>query len=127
MTPDRKYVLCAFAWAIAGLGLGLYMGLSRNHGQLVTHAHIMLVGFVLSFAYAVTHRLFLGDVKRWLSALQFYLHQLAALVVLGGLYLMFGGVLPEPTIGPVVGIASMAVLLALLLMMAMVLGRPRRA
>lgn len=127
MTPDRKYVLCAFAWAIVGLGLGLYMGLSRNHGQMVTHAHIMLVGFVLSFAYAVTHRLFLADVKRWLSALQFYLHQLAALVMLGGLYLMFGGVLPEPAIGPVVGIASMAVLLALLLMMAMVLGRPRRA
>ncbi len=127
MTFDRKYVLCAFAWAIVGMGLGLYMGISMNHSQLVTHAHILMVGFVMSFIYAVTHRLFLAGARRWLAWLQFCLHQLSAIVMLGGLFLMFGGVMAEPRIAPVVGIGAIGVLLALLLMAGMVLVTPRRA
>ena len=126
MTFDRKFVLCAFAWGLVGLCLGLYMGMSMDHSQMVTHAHIMLAGFVLSFVYAVTHRLFLGELRRWMATLQFYLHQLSALVMLSGLYLMFGGKLPQPQAGPVIGIGSIGVLLALLLMAGMVLARPRR-
>ena len=54
---DRKFVLTGLGYAILGLLLGIYMAASKNHGQLVAHAHIILVGFVVSFVYGVCHKL----------------------------------------------------------------------
>lgn len=54
---DRKFILTAFGYAILGLALGIHMAASKDHGQFVTHAHIMLVGFVLSFIYGLCHKL----------------------------------------------------------------------
>ena len=53
MAIDRKFLLCGFAYAIAGMGLGIYMAASKNHALFIAHAHILLVGFVLSFIYAL--------------------------------------------------------------------------
>ena len=50
---ERHYVLSALGYGLLGLVLGLYMSASGQHQQLVTHAHIMLVGFLLGFAYAL--------------------------------------------------------------------------
>ena len=45
---ERHYVLSALGYGLLGLVLGLYMSASGQHQQLVTHAHIMLVGFLLA-------------------------------------------------------------------------------
>lgn len=42
MSYDKRYLLCALGYAAAGMGLGIFMAASHNHGQLVTHAHAML-------------------------------------------------------------------------------------
>ena len=44
----RKFFLTAVAYGILGLGLGLHMAISQDHGQLPVHAHIMVIGW-LSF------------------------------------------------------------------------------
>jgi len=118
---DRKFLLCAFAYAVVGMSLGVYMGASKNHAQFVTHAHILLVGFVVSFIYALVHKLWLSGVSSALAAAQFYLHHVAALVMLAGLFVLFGGLAPEAAVGPVLGISSIGVLLAALLMLWMIL------
>ena len=46
---DRKFVISALCYALLGMVLGIHMAASKDHGQFVTHAHIMLVGFVVSF------------------------------------------------------------------------------
>ena len=121
MTLDRKFLLCGFAYAVVGMSLGVYMGASRDHSLFIAHAHILLVGFVVSFIYALIHKLWLtGSVAR-LAGFQFYLHQLATLVMTSGLVLLFGGVVPEATLGPVLGVATACVLLAMVLMAWMVL------
>jgi hypothetical protein len=121
MTLDRKFLLCAFAYAVLGMSLGVYMGASKIHVQFVTHAHILLVGFVVSFIYALVHKLWLSGVSPALGATQFYLHQSATLVMVCGLFLLFAGAAPEATVGPILGISSIGVLAAALLMLWMIL------
>ena len=126
MTLDRKYALAAFGYAIFGMSVGIYMGVSVNHRQLVAHAHILLVGFVVSFIYALTHKLWLSNVRHAVAQVQFYLHHAAAIVMFTGLLLFYGGVVPEATIGPVLGASSIGVLVGALLMTHMLLAAPAR-
>ncbi|WP_350015494.1 TonB-dependent receptor [Rhodanobacter sp. IGA1.0] len=121
MTLDRKFLLCGFAYAVAGMGLGMYMAASHDHSLFAAHAHILLVGFVVSFVYALIHKLWLPGAAGRVAGFQFYLHQLAALAMAVGLVLLYGGKVPEAVIGPVLGLASLGVLIALLLMAWMVL------
>ncbi|PPC76070.1 TonB-dependent receptor [Pokkaliibacter plantistimulans] len=116
---DRKFVMAGLGYALVGLALGIYMAASKNHSQLVTHAHIMLLGFVVSFIYGVCHKLWLQNVPARMANLQFYIHQLGTLVLLIGLFCLFAGLVPEPILGPVLGIASVIVFSGLVLMKVM--------
>lgn len=51
-----------------------------------------------------------------LVKVQFALHQLGALVMVIGLFLLYGGIMPEPSIGPILGISSIVVLIAAMIM-----------
>ncbi len=124
---SRLYVLSAMAYAIAGLLLGIFMAASKNHGQLVTHAHIMLVGFVVSFIYALCYKLWLGDTSSAFAKLQFAFHQVGALVLSTGLFLMFGGFVTPEGIDPVLAGSSIAVLLGMVFMAAMFVRAPAAA
>lgn len=118
---DRAYLIWALCYAVAGMGLGIYMGASGNHAQFVTHAHIMLVGFVSSLIYAVIHRLWLPAPSRMLATIQFILHQAGGLAMFTGLLLIYGRAASESQVGPLMGAAASAVILGVLLMLVMVL------
>ena len=112
---DRKYVLTAFGYLLLGLLLGIHMAASKVHTQFVTHAHIMLVGFVLSFIYALCHKLWIKPEAK-LLALQYYTHQIGTVVLLIGLFLLYGQFVSEQLLGPIMGIASFVVLVSAILM-----------
>lgn len=120
MNLDRKFLVWALGYAAVGISLGLYMAASQNHGELVTHAHILLIGFVLSLVYGIIHKLWLGNPNRSVANFQFVLHQAAAITVSVGLFLLYGGMVPESTLGPILGVAAAGVLLGMLLMLYMV-------
>lgn len=124
MTLDRRFLLCGFAYAIAGMGLGIYMAASHNHALFVAHAHILLVGFVVSFIYGLVHKLWFVGARTRLAVFQFYLHQLSTLLMSVGLVLLYAGLVPDPTIGPLLGLASVGVLIAVVLMAWLVLRSP---
>ncbi|NDY94866.1 TonB-dependent receptor [Wenzhouxiangella limi] len=126
---DRLHLLGALAYATGGLGLGIYMAASHDHSQAVAHAHLMLVGFLLSFAYAVIGRLWLGPRPALLSGLQLAGHHLGVFGLIGGLLLLYGGAAPSDRLEPVLASASILVLASLVLMSAMVVhaGRANRA
>lgn len=118
---DRPYLIWALSYAAAGMALGIYMGISRNHAQFVTHAHVLLVGFVTSLIYAVIHRLWLAAPSRALATTQFVLHQAGSLAMFAGLLLIYGGGASEEVLGPLMGAATSAIILGMLLMLVMVL------
>jgi hypothetical protein len=124
MTLDRRFLLCGFAYAIAGMGLGIYMAAAHDHALFVAHAHILLVGFVVSFIYALVHKLWLAGARARVAGLQFYLHQLGALVLTSGLVLLYAGLVPEPTLAPLLGLAAVGVLVAALLMVWLIMRSP---
>lgn len=108
---DKKQVLFALCYALAGMGLGIYMAASHNHGQHVTHAHILLVGFITSMVYGVVYKLWLQAAKPALAWLQFIAHQAGVLAMSSGLFLLYGGFVPPATLEPLLAFSSVAVLL----------------
>src|SRR5215469_986665 len=101
MNLDTRFLIWALSFAVVGLALGIYMGASHNHAELATHAHILLVGFVISFVYGMIHRLWLDQPSRGLANVQFVLHQAAAVTMSLALFLMYANMLPESTVGPI--------------------------
>ncbi|MBS0366029.1 MAG: TonB-dependent receptor [Proteobacteria bacterium] len=101
MNLDKRYLIWALGFAAVGLALGIYMAASHNHAELVAHAHILLIGFVLSFVYGIIHRLWLEKPSRAVANIQFVLHQAAAITVSVGLFLLYGGFVPESKLDPV--------------------------
>ena len=120
MTLDRKFLLCALTYAVFGMCVGIYMAASKNHGEFVAHAHILLVGFVVSFVYGLIHKLWIDAENRPIATVQFYLHQLSALVLSIGLLLFYGGLFQE-ALDPILAVSSFGVLLAALLMVYLIL------
>ena len=118
---DRKYVVWALIYAAIGICLGIFMAASHNHGEFVTHAHILLIGFVLSFAYGIIHKLWLGQPSLIVAKTQFLVHQTAAITISVGLFLLYGNMISEQKLDPFLGVASALVLLGALLMLYMVL------
>jgi hypothetical protein len=64
---------------------GIYMAASHNHAEWVAHAHILLLGFMLSLAEGIIHRLWLDEPNHTVATIQFILHHVGALTLLVGL------------------------------------------
>ena len=86
MSLDKGFLVWALSFATAGLALGIYMAASNNHAELVTHAHILLIGFPLSLVYGIIHKLWLDKPNRTVANIQFVVHQAAAVTVSVGLF-----------------------------------------
>jgi len=127
MGLDKKYLVWSLAYVAAGMASGIFMAASHDHAQHVTHAHILLVGFVVSFIYAVIHKLWLGEQTSLLAKVQLITHQAGALTMFSGLFLLYGSIVAPESIEPVLALSSIVVLAAALLMIFMTLkaGRER--
>jgi hypothetical protein len=124
MTLDRKFLVSALCYAIAGMSLGVFMAATHDHGQFITHAHVMLVGFVVSLIYGVIHKLWLQDGRApRLARLQLALHQAGAVVMTAGLFVLYGGYAPQAVMDPILAVASIVVLIGAVLMLVLVTRR----
>jgi putative solute:sodium symporter small subunit len=121
MNLDKKYLVWSLGFATVGLALGIFMAATNNHSELVAHAHILLIGFVLSFIYGMIHKLWLVQPNRAVAKFQFWLHQIAAITISVGLFLIYGNHVDASKLDAILGIASVGVLLGMLLMVYMVL------
>lgn len=117
---DRSFLLSGLLYGTLGMCLGLYMAASHIHVQHVTHAHIMLVGFLLSVIYAIIHKLWLPGSATSLSQWQFALHHLGTLGMISGLFFMYQGLVPPEILEPVLAISSTVVLVSLIMMAVLV-------
>ncbi len=115
----KIHLVLGLAWLLVGMVLGEVMGQSGDHAQLPTHAHIMLVGGVLSLAWGLLYRL-LDLPARLIAGIQTLAHHLGTICMILALYMLYGGAGDEAALGPILGIAGMALMLSVLLMLLLV-------
>lgn len=117
---DRSYLVIGLSYGGLGMAMGIHMAATLDHSQAVTHAHLLLVGFLLSMIYAIIHRLWLQSSKPFLAGVQFATHHLGVIMMVSGLFLLYGGYLPHAQLEPLLASASIVVLVSLLLMIFLV-------
>src|SRR5260221_10173371 len=103
----------AVVYGMLGVLLGNIMGESEDHSQLVTHAHLLLIGWVSFAIFGFFYHLFPGRAASALARVHFGLAQVSYLALILGLFLIFSG-----NTGPGEPIArgsSMAYLLSMIL------------
>lgn len=116
MSPVRIHLVLGLVWIVAGMALGEHMGRTGDHGQMPTHAHIMLLGGVLSVLWAMTYKVF-GLATGVFAWIQTAAHHIAAAVMIVALYMLYGQMEAEAVLGPVLGIASILAILSAVLML----------
>jgi hypothetical protein len=99
----RAFFASAVVYGILGLLLGLDMAMRQNHGELVTHAHIMVTGWVSFAIFAFFYFHFDAAVPRWLALAHAWLAQVSVAVMVAGLWLFYGG---QTQFEPLAGIGA---------------------
>jgi cbb3-type cytochrome oxidase subunit 1 len=107
----RNFFTLAVIYSILGMMLGLSMAMSHDHAQMPTHAHIMVLGWVMSSIFAFFYHLVPAARSR-LATVHFWLSALSSIGLVIGLFLLYGG---NPSAEPIAAICSMAFFAATLL------------
>lgn len=119
---DRAYVAVALLWSVAGMLLGLYMGIAADNKLLVMHVAILLPGFVTLAIFGMIYRLWPALKKPPLARAQFWITVASSAGIVVGSYLFAtsGSV-------PLVAIASIAMIVGAALMAWLFIAHAREA
>jgi len=108
----RLFFILAIAYAILGLLLGLHMSISQDHSQMPTHAHMMVLGWLMSAVFAFFYHLFPDVGRSRLAQIHFLLTAASGIILLVTLYMFLAG---NIAVEPVLATASIGFFLAMLL------------
>jgi cbb3-type cytochrome oxidase subunit 1 len=99
----RKFFIFGIVFAIAGMMLGLSMAMSNDHLEMPVHAHTMVAGWLMSAIFGFFYHLFPAARENRLANLHFWIHAVAATVLVVSLYFVIAG---NAGIEPVTAVAS---------------------
>ena len=101
----KWFTITALLYAILGFVVGLHMAMSHDHGQMPTHAHIMVIGWVSFFLFGIFYHLFRDRIQALLSLIHFVVAELALAGLVIALWNLYSG---NMSFEPVAAISSMA-------------------
>jgi hypothetical protein len=108
----RNFFTLAIIYALCGMALGIHMAISDDHGQMPTHAHTMVAGWLMSAVFAFFYHLFPAVGQKVLAKVHFWLTAISGIGLMIGLYILLAG---NPAIEPLLGIASIGFYAGMLL------------
>jgi hypothetical protein len=108
----KAFFATAIVYGILGMVLGLQMAMTHDHGQLPTHAHIMVIGWVSFAIFGLFYHLLGAGVPRWLGLTHLWLAQVSLAGLVVGLYFHYAG---QPQFEPLAAIGSMGYAVSFLL------------
>ncbi len=87
----KAFFTSALVYGVLGMLLGLHMGTSHDHGQMPTHAHIMVIGWLSFAVFGLFYSAYAHATPRLLSQVHFWLAQISFLALVVGLWLVYSG------------------------------------
>ncbi|AGK58459.1 hypothetical protein HYPDE_33933 [Hyphomicrobium denitrificans 1NES1] len=108
-----RFFTSAIIYIILGMTLGLVMGMTKDHTQMPTHAHILVIGWVTFAIYGFFYHTFPDTAASRLANVHFWLAEISLVVLLAGLLMIFGG--RAETGDPFAAIGSFGVLVSTIL------------
>lgn len=87
----RHFFTLAVVYALAGMALGLQMSITQDHGEMPTHAHVMVAGWLMSAVFAFFYHLVPAARNSRLATVHFWLCAVSGVGLTGGLYLLLAG------------------------------------
>ncbi len=99
----RKFFTLAIVYALSGMAIGLQMSITQDHGQMPTHAHVMVAGWLMSAVFAFFYLLVPVANASRLSEIHFWLTAVCGMGLLVGLYFLMAG---YEAVEPVVAVSS---------------------
>jgi cbb3-type cytochrome oxidase subunit 1 len=106
-----RFFASALIYAILGMSLGLVMGMTQDHSQMPTHAHILLLGWVTFAIFGFFYHTFPSASDSRMASVHFWLAEIGFVMLIIGLFSIFGGrsAMGEPlaAIGSITLLASM--------------------
>lgn len=108
----RNFFTLAIIYALCGMALGIHMAISEDHGQMPTHAHTMVAGWLMSAVFAFFYHLFPAAGQKTLALVHFWLTAISGIGLMIGLYILLAG---NPGIEPLLGISSIGFYAGMLL------------
>ena len=103
------FIGCAVLFAIAGMALGIYMGISNDHALAPAHAHNNLIGWVTMALYGFYYRAVPAAATSRLALLHFWVALAGSLTIGLGIALTLQGQLL------LVQVSSLVVILGMIL------------
>lgn len=88
---DRWFLRIAVLYALVSMVLGTVMGISEDHSQMPTHAHLNLVGWVSMALYALVYRQYPAASQSRMARLHFWVANIGALLLCMGIYTQMAG------------------------------------
>jgi len=107
----RSFFTLAIIYLLLAIILGLKMAISNDHGEMVTHAHIMLVGWVTSAIVVYFYHMFPAVGGKAMATYHFWFYAVSTVIMLTSLLLLYGG---TPAAEPGAGVGSIGFALSML-------------
>jgi hypothetical protein len=107
-----RFLQLGVLFALAGMGLGVWMGATENIQFAPVHAHINLLGWVSMLIYGIIYRVLPQATQGVLPVIHFWLAVLSLLVMIPVLALYIQG---NRAIAPLLGVDSVCLWLSMVL------------
>ena len=101
----KAFFISALVYGVLGMLLGLEMAMRKNHGQMPTHAHVMVIGWLSFAVFGLFYSAHGSAVPKVLALVHLWLAQVSLAVLVIGLYLIYSG---KTQFDPLAAIGSMA-------------------
>ena len=108
----RHFFTLAIVYALAGMALGLQMSITQDHGEMPTHAHVMVAGWLMSAVFAFFYHLVPAARASRLAPAHFWLCAVSGIGLTGGLYLLLAG---HEAVEPLLAASSLGFYAAMIL------------
>lgn len=101
-----KLIKIGVVYLLVGMGMGVYMGATKDFTMHPVHAHINLLGWTLLAISGLVFNAFPELERSALARIYFWLYNISVPVTLIGLYMFLSG---NAAVDPVVGLGSVLI------------------